>query len=86
VGGGGGTEIRLTATAYKIKGLHKADLTWTGATSDHVEVYRDGNSVITTTNDGSYTDNIDKRGGGSYTYQVCEEGTTICSNKATVTY
>jgi hypothetical protein len=43
--------------------------------------------VITTTpNDGFYTDDINKRGGGSYTYQICEEGTATCSNEATVTF
>ena len=42
-----------------------------------------------TSNNGSYTDNIDQRGGGSYTYQVCEPGTPTletCSNEDTVTF
>jgi hypothetical protein len=42
--------------------------------------------IATTANDGFYTDNIDQRGPGTYTYQVCEAGTTTCSNEATVTF
>ena len=82
----GSGSITLTATGYKVRGLQKADLTWSGATSDKVEVYRDGEQIATTANDGFHADNIDKRGGGSYVYQVCAEGTSTCSNEATVTY
>jgi len=84
--GGGGGDFTLTVTGYKVKGRQKADLEWSGATSDYVDVYRDGVLIATTENDGFYTDNIDKVGRGSYTYQVCEEGTNVCSNEATVTY
>jgi PKD repeat protein len=76
----------LSATGYKARGLQKSDLTWSGATSTNVDVYRDGAVIATTANDGSYTDNIDVRGGGSYTYEVCEAGTSTCSNTATVSF
>ncbi len=81
-----GDGISLTATGYKVRGLQKADLEWSGATSTNVDVYRNGSVVATTANDGFYTDNIDARGAGSYTYEVCEAGTTTCSNEATVTF
>jgi hypothetical protein len=42
--------------------------------------------IATVANSGSYTDNINARGGGSYTYRVCEAGTTTCSNTVTVTF
>lgn len=83
-GSGGG--ITLTATGYKVRGLQKADLEWSGATSSQVDVYRNGVLIATTDNDGFFTDNIDQRGGGSYTYQVCEAGTSTCSNEANVTF
>jgi N-acetylmuramoyl-L-alanine amidase len=83
-GGPGG--ITLTVIGYKVKGLEKADLAWTGATSLDVDVYRNGSLLATDANDGEYTDNIDQRGGGSYTYQVCEAGTSTCSNVVTVTF
>jgi PKD repeat protein len=78
--------ITLSATGYKNRGLQKADLTWGGAASTNVDVYRNGVIITTTANDGAYTDNIDNRGGGSYTYEVCEAGTSTCSNTATVTF
>jgi subtilisin family serine protease len=76
-------DITLAVSAYKVRGLHKADLSWSGATSTQVDVYRDGSLIATTDNDGAYTDNIDQRGSASYAYQVCEAGTSTCS--ATVT-
>jgi hypothetical protein len=84
---GGGGDISLSATGYKVRGLKTADLEWSGATSTDVDVKRDG-SVIATIPAGSspYTDNIDQRGGGSYTYEVCEAGTSTCSNEATVNF
>jgi PKD repeat protein len=82
-----GTGITLTATGYKVKGRQKADLEWSDATPGAVvDVYRDGTPITTTDDDGFYIDHIDNRGGGSYIYQVCEEGTTTCSNEATVVF
>jgi thermitase len=86
VSNGGGHAITLTATGYKVRGLQKVDLAWSGATSTQVDVLRDGQLIATIGNDGSYTDNVDQRGSGSYTYQVCEAGTSICSNQVTVTF
>jgi subtilisin family serine protease len=79
-------DFALTVDAYKVRGLQKADLSWNGATSTNVDIIRDGNIVATVANSGSYTDNIDIRGGGSYTYQVCEAGTNTCSNTASANY
>ena len=78
--------ITLSATRYKVKGLQKADLVWSGATSANVDLYRDGSIIATTPNDGFYTDDIDQRGGGTYRYKVCEEGSSSCSDEETVTF
>jgi len=81
VGGG----ITLTARGYKVKGLQKVDLSWTGATS--VDVYRDGNKIVTGKTGTTYTDNINNKGGGTYIYQVCPTGSrSNCSNIATVVF
>jgi subtilisin family serine protease len=77
--------ISLTAVGYKVKGVSHVDLSWSGATSGSVDVHRD-TVLITTENDGSYTDNLSTKGGGSYTYRVCEAGTTTCSPEVTVTF
>ena len=80
----GGTT--LTVVGRKVKGLQKADLSWSpSGTSANVDVWRNG-AKITTRNDGGYTDDINKKGAGSYTYQVCEEGTAVCSNVVTITF
>ncbi|BAL26401.1 S8 family serine peptidase [Azoarcus sp. KH32C] len=80
--------ITLTASGYKVKGLQKADLKWSGATSTYVDIRR--NSVVISSpgepNDGAYTDAINKNGSGSYTYKVCEAGTSNCSNDAVVVF
>lgn len=78
--------ITLTATGYKVKGQQKADLQWMGATTNSMDVLRNGSIVATTQNDGAYTDPINRTGGGSYTYKVCEAGTAVCSNEATITF
>jgi serine protease len=77
--------ITLSATGYKVKGVQHADLTWSGATGGSVDIFRN-NTKITTDNDGAHTDVIGGRGGGSYTYKLCEAGTTTCSNEVTVSF
>lgn len=86
VGGGNGSGFALDVTAYKVKGTKYADLTWSGATSTNVDVFRDGSQVVTTANDGAYTDGTLGKGGGSATYQVCEAGTATCSNAVAVSW
>jgi hypothetical protein len=76
----------LTARGYKEKGLQKADLSWSGLAATSVDVYRNNAKISTTANDGSMTDAIDNRGGGSYTYKVCAAGTSTCTNQASVTF
>lgn len=79
-------DISLGTSGYKVKGRQKADLTWTGATGTDIDVFRDGANVATTDNDGAYTDPINRKGGGSYTYLVCEAGTSNCSNESVVSF
>jgi serine protease AprX len=82
----GSMSFSLSVTAYKVKGVQHADLTWSGANSADVDIYRDGDLVTATANDGIYTDNLGQKGGGSAIYQVCETGTSTCSNTATATW
>lgn len=85
-GNNGGGDFSLSANGYKVQGRQRADLTWSGATTNNVDVYRDGSLITTTTNDGAYTDVIGAKGGGSYGYQICEEGTGTCTTTVTVTF
>jgi subtilisin family serine protease len=97
VGGGGGGEpvpepdpadITLSVSAYKVKGVKYADLTWSPTSpSTDVDIRRNGSVVATTANDGAHTDGPLGKGGGSATYQVCEAGPTpTCSAEVTVTW
>ncbi|MFQ5960521.1 MAG: PKD domain-containing protein [Candidatus Methylomirabilales bacterium] len=77
--------ITLTALGYKVKGLLKASLSWEGATSSNMDIYRNGIKIANSAQGGSYTDHINERGKRTYTYQVCGEGAGTCSNEVTVT-
>ena len=77
--------ISLTASGSKVKGVARANLRWNGTTAASVDVFRNGAKVATVSNSGAHTDTLGKTG-GSFTYKVCEAGTTTCSNTATVTF
>jgi hypothetical protein len=75
------------AIGYKIKGKHTVDLTWGGGSASQVDIYRDGSLVAGGVSESTYTDNIDKKGGASYQYQICETGNpTNCSNSVQVEF
>jgi hypothetical protein len=60
----------------------RVTLTWSGAMGASVDILRGAALIVTTPNDGSHEDRV---GGGTYQYRVCNAGTTVCSNTATVT-
>jgi PKD repeat protein len=78
------TLIALTARGYKVKGLEKVDLSWSGPTGASFDVYRNGRNVAAILTSG-FTDNLNTKGAGSYSYKVCV-GTSLCSNTATVSF
>jgi subtilisin family serine protease len=79
--------ITLTVRGYKVKGVKKADLTWSGATGALVTIYRNTALVTTTANDGFHIDTIAGKGGGSYSYKVCAAtDPTACSNTVTIMF
>ncbi len=81
-----GANITLSTSGQKVQGRHRITLTWTGATSANIDVYRNGSLLTTTLNDGSYTDNTGGKGNGSYSHQVCHAGSSTCSNTATTNF
>jgi N-acetylneuraminic acid mutarotase len=78
--------ITLSGTGRKVGGINTVRLTWSGATSTNIDVYRDRALIVTTANDGSYTDSTGDTGRARYTYEACEAGTSTCSNNARVTF
>jgi len=82
----GSPTITLSAAKRRVGEINTVRLTWSGATSPDIDVYRNGTLTVTTPNDGSYVDSTGDTGRARYTYQVCEAGTQTCSNEATVTF
>ncbi len=78
------SNITLTTTAGRFWWWWYVDLRWSGATSANVDVYLQGYLIATTANDGYYRDYLPSR--GTYVYKVCEAGTSVCSNDATITF
>jgi len=77
-------DITVDANGYRSKGKNKVDLSWNGASTSSVEIYRNGSLRTTTANDGAYTDSF--RTSGSFTYKVCDQGTSNCSSDVTVNF
>jgi hypothetical protein len=81
------TPFDLTASGSQGKIRQKIELTWSGAVSDNVDIFRDGILVRdAATNDGAYRDRIESTASATYTYEVCEAGTNTCSNAAVVSF
>jgi len=76
----------LSAKGIKVKGVESSNLTWSGATSTKVDIWRNSSLILTAANNGSQKDNLNTRGAGSYTYRVCQSGTDVCSNSVTVVF
>ena len=77
----------LNANGYKVKGRIIIDLSWSGATSATVDIYRDDVLIAPgITDSGAYSDQTGRTGGGTFTHKVCEAGTElICSNVTSTT-
>lgn len=78
--------ITLTASGKKQKGTPTVTLAWSGATSTSVDIFRNGSKLTTTANDGAHTDTMSKGTSGTFTYKVCEAGTTTCSADKSVSF
>lgn len=81
-----GAPYVLTVTGTKTKGVKVAQLSWTGITTSHVFILRDLQVIDFVVNTGSYTDQLGRGGGNSFTYHVCDTDTTLCSNGATISF
>ena len=84
---GAAPNITASASGYKVKGAQTVDLTWNNASGDNVDIRREGVIIASPQNTGSYTDPIGAKGGGSYSYQVCETGSgSACSSSLLVVF
>lgn len=75
-----GADVRLRMSTIKIRGVNHAMLTWSGA-GGAADIYRDGSLLAANVDNNTYADNTNTRGPATFTYQVCEAGSTsACSN------
>jgi hypothetical protein len=82
--GGSSTGISISVKGARInKKRESVQIAWSGATGSSVDVYRNAQR-ITTSNDGSYTDTL--RTPGTYSYKVCQRGSSVCSASASVSW
>ncbi len=81
-----GPAITLTADGYVDRNRNRVDLTWAGAQGSKVDVWRNSELIGTTRNDGSHTDTLSRNASGAFVYQICERGTSTCSNLASVSF
>jgi len=89
-GGGGGGDpaaapTNLVGTAVQKGKNARAELAWSGGGST-VEVLRNGGIIATVSNSGSYADNLGKTPDPSYTYEVCNAGTSDCTGEIAVSF
>ncbi|MGY0614937.1 S8 family serine peptidase [Vibrio sp. FJH11] len=90
-GDGSGYGIELTVTTSKVRGTMNASLNWhwlDNGTPVTVDIYRDGN-LLHQSADITFTDDSLGKGGGTFSYQVCEAGSTLdadCSNIVTAEF
>jgi chitodextrinase len=79
------SNISLSASSTTVKNKTKVALNWSGASGSRVDIFRNNSRLTTTSNSGSWTDSVAGRN-GSYSYKVCNAGTSSCSNTAQVNY
>ena len=75
--------ISLTIDSANRRGNRGVDIrmSWSGATTANVEIYRNGTFLGLKANTGTYRDRFNSVG-NSFTYLVCDEGGEACSNLA----
>lgn len=73
--------IDLSATEKGGRNKRFVNLSWSGANGESIEIIRNGLLWLTTANDGSHKDDT---GVAGLIYQICEVGTTTCSEEVTV--
>ena len=79
-------DIELTATAFlNNRGRKRVTLEWTGNTTN-VDIYRNGSLRASDVSGTTVTDRLKNRDTGTFTYEVCDTGTTNCSPAQSVNF
>jgi hypothetical protein len=79
-------QFTLEASGRKVHGIDTVDLSWSGAPSPNIDIYRNNVRIATVANTSTYTDTTGVKGKATFTYKVCGAGTQSCSNQVTVRF
>jgi hypothetical protein len=79
-------QIILNASTRISGNQRLVELQWSGVSTNFVDVYRNNLRLATVWRAGPYTDRFNRKAHGSFTYRVCDAGTSRCSNSVTVTF
>jgi serine protease len=72
--------------AYKSRlGNLRVDIIWQGSPAETVDVYRNGEKIATTANNGIFRDRERRAQGNQFIYKICD-ASTACSNEVTVNF
>jgi PKD repeat protein len=78
--------IALRASGRSDATYQYLDLTWSGANGSSVDIYLNGRFRRTSSNTGRTTLRRAVTGSATYLLKVCESGSVVCSNLATVVF
>lgn len=73
------TNINLAVSTSSFWFFTTVTLDWTGANGSQVDIYENGSLMTTTSNDGNWSET--RIGNVNSTFQVCEAGTSNCSDE-----
>ncbi len=76
----------LSVSKYMVNGYWRAALVWSGLTSEYLSVRRDGSHYNKRGNYATEWVDASKNKSSSHTYQVCEFGTSVCTNEVKVVF
>ena len=80
------SSIKLTVSGRADGTKQYMTLDWTGAQGNSVNIVRNGALLTATANDGHYVNARTFNGPATYTYKVCETGTSACSDQKTIVF
>jgi len=82
----GGSAIQLSGVGSKKSGRVRVRLTWSGASTNKVKVFRNGKLVTKTGNDGKFVERVRRKGHGSLRYRLAETRGGATSDEIIVNY
>jgi subtilisin-like proprotein convertase family protein len=80
--------VNASVTRAKLsrRGTALVDLSWDNAIGESVVIYRNGEAIATTANDGNYRDRFSTEPSTAFDYVICETDSSLCSSVITAQF